>query len=388
MELNLANLNQKNANTGGVLNAIVVYTVTKTIGRKDGSANFAKMLLRLSTKEGDGFWGILTGPNEAMLRQISQPYAVGAVGKLKHIQMSGDKYLNGKVVNFTQSTKPGTRSTLWAPLKKGDVKFAASPECWPTPPGDLSSLTHVTAATFGSLIGKVVEVSDVKPPDPATGRKDPVRDVVLKDGSHTLVEVALWGCTLTGLEIKENDVLLIDNAKVRPGTTEGKVKISCEYWGDSAMGNCIVQVNPRGEITEELRAVQNTGGQRISDEWVGGGRVPIDADGEAQVLTASYLRVANEKDVHELPQPGQKIQKLAETFRFQLHACFLSEVRTPTLYIECSTCKTKIDETTNLCKKAARTRTPHSITPGTLQSGPFERCWTDIHDRLLSHSCD
>ncbi len=364
MELTCASLNQKSANAGGFLDVVVVYRAAKTMYRRDGSGSWAKMLIRFATKGDtpDGLWGILTAADEATLTRVAEVYAVGATGKLKSIQMVDDKYLCGKVINLTKSRKPNQRSTSWTPLENGAAMFQATPTLWALPIQDLSTFTMITATTYTSLVGKLVELSDTKPPE--GDRKDPVKDAILKDLSDTVVDCSLWGVTLTTMPMKVGDIILVDNAKIRPGKVDGKVRISCEHYGDSAHGHCIVLLNPAGPITEQLKAVADLGGNRISDEYKSAGRVPIDPDGDAQVTTLSHLRAAPEKDLFDVTVGNEKFQKLATTLRFQIHGAWLTSLRVPTVYIECTECHTKIDEETTKCKRAP---TGCRTTPGALK---------------------
>ena len=147
-------------------------------------------------------------------------------------------------------------------------------------------------------------LSEVKPPQGQ--QKDDVRDLVLKDFSEALLEVSLWGATFAGVTWQPNDVVLIENAKLRPGKQEGRARLSCEFWEDSPYGHALFLHQPTGPKAESMKKdLDITGGHRISDDAPVTAFTQVPAEGDAMPITVAGLRAFRMKDTQmEAPKPA------------------------------------------------------------------------------------
>ena len=111
MDLSVATMTKISCGQGGVMKAMAVASVCKSIEKKDRSGKFCKMLIRFTEIGEDprGFWGTLSGSDQATVEQAAKHYKVGNAGLMKNIQFIEDKYVVGKVVNLNVSTKAGSR---------------------------------------------------------------------------------------------------------------------------------------------------------------------------------------------------------------------------------------------------------------------------------------
>ena len=321
-----------------------VYYDAYQLKTKDQSREFAKLVGKVTDKEGNGMYYEVRGKDKESCEKQFHTVLCGKpffVSKLKVAKQNhGQQFYAGLFADFAEKNS----RTQFHAMATSHPSSMQMMHTFPTAKSDLGVLKRLGMDRKRvDIIGKVVAMKEVELPNHVKF------ELWLKDESDKEFMVQLWGQTMVekARSLSLGDVVQVDNAILQRQPQTGTIAATAEAGKDSKHGFCAwLHVSPPGPRAEVLKELTLERGEAISNAWAGslsGGSILRPATGKNKAFvtccstaTACSIVAGESSDVVEI----------------QLRGAWLAGVRgADVAYWACKKCKTKVDQETKACKR-------------------------------------